>query len=272
MFCLKTGDPAAHPQICLMLLGSPPDMIHRGELRRTHLSTALHGCGDTNFVLRLAYHPCWSGLQVQGTANSPDSMAIFHIPFIKTVYHKKVIFARAFFKITGKTGSFSVCVFACGKKNHEKKRVKYIDKAGERRYNKAYRKYPPKIMLRNRLYENTAAQMFSGRNIRLQADRKYPPKIMLSNRLYENTAAQMFSERNIRLQAYRKYPPKIMLRNWLYENTAAQMFSERNIRLQAYRKYSLKIMLSNRLYENTAVQMFSERNIRLQVYRKYPLK
>ena len=81
LICLKTGNPAAHPQICLMLLGSPPDMIHRGELRRTHFSTASQGCGDTNNVLNLAYHPCWSGLQVQGTANSPDSMAIFHIPF-----------------------------------------------------------------------------------------------------------------------------------------------------------------------------------------------
>ena len=84
MLSLKTGDPAAHPQICLMLLGSPPDMIHRCELRRTHFSTALQGCGDTNFALILAYHPCWSGLQVQGTANSPDSMAIFHIPFHKS--------------------------------------------------------------------------------------------------------------------------------------------------------------------------------------------
>ena len=86
MLCLKTGCPTAHPQICLMLLGSPPDMVHRCELRRTHFSTALHGCGDTNFVLILAYHPCWSGLQVQGTANSPDSMAIFHIPFHKLQY------------------------------------------------------------------------------------------------------------------------------------------------------------------------------------------
>ena len=25
------------------------------------------------------YHPCWSGLQVQGTANSPAGMVLFHI-------------------------------------------------------------------------------------------------------------------------------------------------------------------------------------------------
>lgn len=93
---LKTGSPAAHPQICLMLLGSPPDMIRRGELRRTHFSTALRECGDTNIALRLAYHPCWSGLQVQGTANSPDSMAIFHIPFLEIVYHTFRVFARVF--------------------------------------------------------------------------------------------------------------------------------------------------------------------------------
>ncbi len=78
---LKTGDPAAHPRDCLMLLGSPPDMVHRRELRGTHFSTALQRRGDTNLALIPAYHPCWSGLQVQGTANSPDSMVIFHTPF-----------------------------------------------------------------------------------------------------------------------------------------------------------------------------------------------
>ena len=97
LFNLKTGNPAAHPQICLMLLGSPPDMIHRCELRRTHFSTALQGCGDTNFALILAYHPCWSGLQVQGTANSPDSMAIFHIPFHETQYNTKPFSLQVFF-------------------------------------------------------------------------------------------------------------------------------------------------------------------------------
>ena len=31
---LKTGTLAAHPYVCLMLLGSPPDIIHRYELRK----------------------------------------------------------------------------------------------------------------------------------------------------------------------------------------------------------------------------------------------
>ena len=36
---LRTGIPAAHPRHRLMLLGSPPDMVHGRELRRTHPST-----------------------------------------------------------------------------------------------------------------------------------------------------------------------------------------------------------------------------------------
>ena len=128
---LKTGIPAAHPQICLMLLGSPPDMIHRCELRRTHFSTALQGCGDTNFVLILAYHPCWSGLQVQGTANSPDSMAIFHIPFHKNQYTTKPFSLQVCFqKIMQKTRLF----FPTQEKQPEKN-VHRIDKLRESMYN-----------------------------------------------------------------------------------------------------------------------------------------
>ncbi len=36
---LRTGTPTAHPVNCLMLLGSPPDMVHSPELRKTHPST-----------------------------------------------------------------------------------------------------------------------------------------------------------------------------------------------------------------------------------------
>ena len=36
---LKAGDLAAHRVHCLMLLGSPPDMVHSSRLRKTHFST-----------------------------------------------------------------------------------------------------------------------------------------------------------------------------------------------------------------------------------------
>ncbi len=44
---LKAGTLAAHPYDCLMLLGSPPDIIHRYELRKDpplgkELSTQRH--------------------------------------------------------------------------------------------------------------------------------------------------------------------------------------------------------------------------------------
>jgi len=38
---LKIGNPAAHEKIRLMLLGSPPDMVHGISLRKTDLSTPL---------------------------------------------------------------------------------------------------------------------------------------------------------------------------------------------------------------------------------------
>ena len=53
---LKNGNPAAHGKIRLMLLGSPPDMVHGIPLRKTDLSTPLtevdniqnkSGCGDS---------------------------------------------------------------------------------------------------------------------------------------------------------------------------------------------------------------------------------
>lgn len=76
---LKTGFLAAHRNFRLMLLGSPPDMVRELRLRKTHLSTASDTSCRTAAALIMTSHPCYSGLQVQGTANSPASMTIFHI-------------------------------------------------------------------------------------------------------------------------------------------------------------------------------------------------
>jgi len=44
---LKTGNLTAHWQIRLMLLGSPPDMVHGRQSRKTRLSTASEQRGYT---------------------------------------------------------------------------------------------------------------------------------------------------------------------------------------------------------------------------------
>ena len=56
---LRNGNLAAHAQIRLMLLGSPPDMVHGSALRKTVSSTPLSrsrrysdkpGCGDSSLL------------------------------------------------------------------------------------------------------------------------------------------------------------------------------------------------------------------------------
>ena len=75
---LRAGDLAAHRVYCLMLLGSPPDMVHNSQLRKTHSSTQLTQLTRKSSVLKKGMNPCCSGFQVQGTANSPAGMALFH--------------------------------------------------------------------------------------------------------------------------------------------------------------------------------------------------
>ena len=48
---LKPGDLAAHTAFRLMLLGSPPDMVHGAVLRETGLSTPLTDADSTSCVL-----------------------------------------------------------------------------------------------------------------------------------------------------------------------------------------------------------------------------
>jgi len=62
-----------------MLLGSPPDMVHGFRLRETHPSSHnIRRADHTESALIKGFHPCCSGLQVQGTANSPAGMALFY--------------------------------------------------------------------------------------------------------------------------------------------------------------------------------------------------
>ncbi len=84
---LKTGALAAHRIDCLMLLGSPPDMIHSFRLRKTHFSTQRQRFIRQGSFLRRGIHPCYSGFQVQGSATPPAGMASFYslIPYIPII-------------------------------------------------------------------------------------------------------------------------------------------------------------------------------------------
>ena len=73
---LRSGNPAAQIAVRLVLLGSPPDTVHGATLRGTDPSSLLTGVRRHNADPGAGIHPCCSGLQVQGTANSPTSAAL----------------------------------------------------------------------------------------------------------------------------------------------------------------------------------------------------
>ena len=63
---LRTGTLAAHEKHRLMLLGSPPDMVHGFPLRETDSSTLLTGVRRHMTYPKRGIHSCCSGLQVTG--------------------------------------------------------------------------------------------------------------------------------------------------------------------------------------------------------------
>ena len=75
-FGLKIGSSAAHDGFCLMLLGSPPDMVHSPPLRSTGLSSPCGRLPRRACVPPCPHHPRCSGLRVQGTANAPMCAAL----------------------------------------------------------------------------------------------------------------------------------------------------------------------------------------------------
>ena len=73
---LEIGNLTAHKKILLMLLGSPPDMVRGISLRQTNLSTRNIRVNSTQTSPGVGIHPCCSGLQAEGTANSPTSATL----------------------------------------------------------------------------------------------------------------------------------------------------------------------------------------------------
>ena len=88
---LRSGTPAAQLTVRLVLLGSPPDTVHGATLRGTDPSSLLTRVRRHNAVPGAGIHPCYSGLQVQGTANSPTSAALPQAGSISAA-HRKAVF------------------------------------------------------------------------------------------------------------------------------------------------------------------------------------
>ena len=88
---LRSGNPAAQIAVRLVLLGSPPDTVHGAALRGTDPSSLLTRVRRHSAVPGAGIHPCCSGLQVQGTANSPTSAALPRTGRIGAV-HRKAVF------------------------------------------------------------------------------------------------------------------------------------------------------------------------------------
>ena len=72
---LRPGDITAHGKVRLMMLGSPPDMVHGSPLRETEPSTLLITVRQHIGYPGAGVRPRYSGLRVQGTAGSPTSTA-----------------------------------------------------------------------------------------------------------------------------------------------------------------------------------------------------
>ena len=82
---LGPGCLAAHKGSHLVLLHSCPDTVHEALLRKTRTSTLLTRGSPARPASEAGYHPCWSGLQVQGTAISPAARKTYGL-VLKRVY------------------------------------------------------------------------------------------------------------------------------------------------------------------------------------------
>ena len=68
---LNPGTLTAHKVICLVLLHSWPDTVYGALLRKTRISTHTPPGCCLAVSPSAGYHPCYSGFQVQGAADSP---------------------------------------------------------------------------------------------------------------------------------------------------------------------------------------------------------
>ena len=106
---LQTGFPAAPRKDRLMLLGSPPDMIHGFRSHRTHPSTHIPRCGPHKKHPQRRHHPCYSGFQVQDTAATPASMVLSGHRTLHIYYNRPLPLMQEQIQ--------KICKFSCKSRN-----------------------------------------------------------------------------------------------------------------------------------------------------------
>ena len=89
---LNPGTLTAPERFHLVLLRSRPDTVHGFPSRKTQISTPHTRGGFTKSMPSAQHHPCYSGLQVQGTATTPAARV-----YIITENGRKVNWGRSFF-------------------------------------------------------------------------------------------------------------------------------------------------------------------------------
>ena len=89
---LNPGTLTAPERFHLVLLRSRPDTVHGFSSRKTQISTPHTRGGFTRPMPSAQHHPCYSGLQVQGTATTPAARV-----YIITENGRKVNWERSFF-------------------------------------------------------------------------------------------------------------------------------------------------------------------------------
>ena len=92
---LNPGTLTAPERFHLVLLRSRPDTVHGFSSRKTQISTPHTRGGFTRPMPSAQHHPCYSGLQVQGTATTPAAQV-----HIITEDGGKVNWGRGFFSFT----------------------------------------------------------------------------------------------------------------------------------------------------------------------------
>ena len=75
---LNPGTLTAPERFHLVLLRSRPDTVHGFSSRKTQISTPHTRGGFTRPMPSAQHHPCYSGLQVQGTATTPAARVILY--------------------------------------------------------------------------------------------------------------------------------------------------------------------------------------------------
>ena len=82
---LDPGTLTTPGRFCLVLLRSRPDTVHRFPSHETQIFNVTYQGQLCRSTPSAQYHPCYSGLQVQGTASTPAARALILQCFLQKV-------------------------------------------------------------------------------------------------------------------------------------------------------------------------------------------